>query len=184
MFCLPYILYQISNKSELFGNSCHVSLISISLIVDTYWLLPFGTLSLGMFYEEQHHTSTSPNPYVAYEWVKHTIHKQPNWPMGTMCVSVFVPWGPLSVCWVRGGQDFNKGTCLVQGCQSESLGTFNLMGSRWKPDFFIQTNSQLVHQKHFFKPLSGLTLGFEDSLSLMVLFISDRTMCQLELTYA
>lgn len=39
-----------------------------------------------------------------------------------MCVSVCVPWGPHCVCWVRGGQGFNKGTGLVQGCQSDCLG--------------------------------------------------------------
>ncbi len=49
------------------------------------------------------------------------------------CVSVCVPWGPLCVCWVRGGRGFNKGAGLVQGCQSHCLGQCNLMGSRWEP---------------------------------------------------
>lgn len=50
-----------------------------------------------------------------------------------VCVSVCVPWGLLCVRWVRGGRGFNKGTGLVQGCQSDCLGTWNLMGSRWEP---------------------------------------------------
>lgn len=112
-----------------------MSLILFGLIVSK-WAPPFCyTIIRQMFYEEKLHTPShlSPDPYVACEGVKRTTHKQPNWPMGTMCVSACVPWGPLCVCWVRGGQGFNKGTGLVQGCQSDCLGTCNLMGSRWEP---------------------------------------------------
>lgn len=112
-----------------------MSLILLGLTVSIMPLPFWYTIIRQMFYEEQHLTPShlNTNPYVAYEGVNRTTQKQPHWPMGTMCVSVCVPWGPLCVCWVRGGRGFNKGTGLVQGCQSDCLGTCNLMGSRWEP---------------------------------------------------
>jgi len=54
-------------------------------------------------------------------------------PCVCVCVCLHSPGGPLCVCQVRGGRGFNKGTGLVRGCQSDCLGTCNLMGSRWEP---------------------------------------------------
>lgn len=162
------VVYQISKNSK--SVEIHVMCLWFCLASFwVYWLLPFSTLSLGqMFYEEKHRTKSylSPNPYVACEGVKCTTHKQPNWPMGTMCVTVCVPWGPLCVCWVRGGQGFNKGTGLVQGCQSDCLGTCNLMGSRWEPPDWTSTFKPTAscctdYVPLFLEPLSGITLGFE-----------------------
>lgn len=129
------------------------------------WFFPsWYTIIRQMFYEEKCRTQgyLSPDPYVA---CKRTTHKQPKWPMGTMCVSVCVPWGPLCVCWVRGGQGFNKGTGLVQGCQSDCLGTCNLMGSRWKPPYWTCSSKPTTSRctdylPLFLEPLSGFSLGF------------------------
>lgn len=58
-------------------------------------------------------------------------HNSQTTKLRTMCVSVCVPWGPRCVCWVRGGQGFNKGTGLVQGCQSDCPGGRTTW---WGPD--------------------------------------------------
>lgn len=153
-----------SSKLAKIQNSAEIHVMWFCLAsLWVYWLLPFGTLSLGRCFTKK---STSPNPYVVYEGVKCTTHKQPNWPMGTMCVSVCVPWGPLCVCWVRGGQGFNKGTGLVQGCQSDCLGTCNLMGSRWEPPDWPSSSKPTAswcadYVPLFLEPLSWFTLGFE-----------------------
>lgn len=65
------------------------------------------------------------------------------------CVSVCVPWGPLCVRWVRGGQGFNKGRRLVLGCQSERLRDTQPDGVQMKAtrlDLFLQTSSKLMRQ--------------------------------------
>ena len=53
-----------------------------------------------MFYEEKHLTPSclNSNPYVVYEGIKRTTHKQPNSPMGTMCVTPSVFPGAHFVC--------------------------------------------------------------------------------------
>lgn len=149
---LPNVLYCI-NKLNL-GNlphSCHVSLILPGLILSTLASRFCCTIIKQMFYREKHLTLSylNSNPYVAYEGVKRTTHKQPHWPMGTMCVSVCVPRGPLCVCWVRGDRGFNKGTGLVQGSQSDRPGTFKPDGVQMRAtrsDFSHQTNSRLVRR--------------------------------------
>lgn len=87
--------------------------------------------------------------------------------MGTMCVSVCLPWGPFCVRWVRGGQGFNKGRRLVQGCQSERLRDARPDEDQMKAtrlDFFLQPSSRLVNQTGllFLQRLPGFTPGFED----------------------
>jgi len=137
IYCsICYILYHTTKLNH--GNwpfSCHVSLILLGLVVSILDSPFWYTIIKQMFYKEKHLTLSyiSSNPYVVYQVIKRTTHKQPNWPMGTMCVSVCVPQGPICVCWVRGGQGFNKETGLVQGCQSACLGTCNVMESRWEP---------------------------------------------------
>lgn len=158
---------------------------------------PFwNTIIKQMFYEEKHLTPShlNSNPYVVYEGVERTTHKQPNWPMGTMCVSVCVPWGPLCVCWVRGGRGFNKGTGLVQGCQSDCLGTMQPDGVQMRAtrlDLFLQTNSQSVHGLHCLLPpafnwvysgIWGVSCPIKGTFSLngtLKLFIDHRMMCYL-----
>lgn len=58
------------------------------------------TIIKQMFYEEKHLTVSclSSNPYVVCEGFKRTTYKQPNWPMGTMCVSLSAFPGARSVC--------------------------------------------------------------------------------------
>lgn len=84
-----------------------------------------------------------------------------------MCVSVCVPWGPHCVCWVRGGQGFNKGTGLVQGCQSDCLGDVQPDGVQMRAtglDVFLLDQRRVWCARYvplFLEPLSGFTLGFE-----------------------
>lgn len=159
---------QLEKKLEISVKIHVVCLILFGLIV-SIWAPPFCyTIIRQMFYEETLHTPShlSPDPYVACEGVKCTTHKQPSWPMGTMCVSVCVPWGPLCVCWVRGGQGFNKGTGLVQGCQSDCLGTCNVMGSRWEPPDWTSSSKPTVcwctsYVPLHFEPHFWFTEGFE-----------------------
>lgn len=78
------------------GSSCHVSPLWLGLIANTSELLPLWYSIISHFYEEprraQSHFDLNP-----CEGGKLTARKQPNGPMGTMCVSVCVPWGPLCV---------------------------------------------------------------------------------------
>lgn len=113
--------------------SYHMSLILFGLAVGIMTPPLWYTIIKQMFYKENHHTLSYLNssPYVVHEGIKLANRYTGLWEL-FVCVytRVCIPWGLHCVCWVRGGQGFNKGTCLVQRYQSNCLGTCNLMGSR------------------------------------------------------
>lgn len=113
------------------------------------WPLPFWyTIIKQMFYERKApHSELLKLKSICGLWGNQTHNSQTTkLTYGNhVCVSVCVPWGPLCVCWVRGGRSFNKETGLVQGCQSDRPGTFNLMGSRWEPPDW--TSSSKIKKK-------------------------------------
>lgn len=61
-------------------HSCHMSLILLGLVVSVLAFFFSYTIIKQMFYKEKHLTLhyLSLNPYVVYEGIKRTTHKQPN----------------------------------------------------------------------------------------------------------
>lgn len=156
-----------------------------------YWLLPLGTLSLGRCFTKK---STSPNPYVAYEGVKRTTHKQPNWPMGTMCVCLSAFPGARSVC---AGSEEAKALIKEQAWYRDASLTAWGHATWWGPDESHQTGLLPPNQQRVGAPItfhssssrlsvySGIwgvshqikvTFSFDGTL---MLFLGHRTMCYL-----
>lgn len=117
----------------------------LGLIANTYWLLPLWYSIISHFYEEKRRSAGT---FVHAREADTRLANNPT-DLWEPCVSVCVPWGPLCMRWVTGGQGFNKGTRLVLGCQSERLRDTQPDGVQMKAtrlDFFLQTSSPLVQQ--------------------------------------
>lgn len=129
------------------GSSRHVCRLLLGLVAHTYWLLPLWRSVISHFYEEKRRAGRCVNLDPGREANTRLANNPTD--LWEPCVSVCVPWGPLCMRWVRGGQGFNKGRRLVLGCQSERLRDTQPDGVQMKAtrlDVLLPTSSTPVHQ--------------------------------------